>query len=309
MVGILPDQQPKAGDGEFAPFFGVPALTMTLLAGWPSAPAPRVLFAWCERIESVDGAAPAFALHVEAAPAAIADPDPRVAVAALNAARRTHRAPRSGAVPVDLQALYAAAARQRRSRTRTGIRDWTDRRAHAGAAMRHDDFEPAPMPVHDGATPGTGSRCRPGRVPCSWRARRLPLALPMAIVAAVLARTGRALAVPGRVVGGGGRRAGAGTRVRRCGWGGKRHATPRWRLDDDGLAVRRGRLWRSETRVPASRVQHLDLKHGPLERRRALATLVVHTAGTRNSAVTVAAPGRRRRRTPARRAGPADRER
>src|SRR3546814_6041660 len=26
VVGILPDQQPKAGDGEFAPFFGVQAL-------------------------------------------------------------------------------------------------------------------------------------------------------------------------------------------------------------------------------------------------------------------------------------------
>jgi membrane protein YdbS with pleckstrin-like domain len=60
-----------------------------------------------------------------------------------------------------------------------------------------------------------------------------------------------------------------------------------WRLDDDGLAVRRGRLWQRETRVPATRVQHLDLKRGPLQRGRNLATLVVHTAGTRNSAVTV----------------------
>jgi len=60
-----------------------------------------------------------------------------------------------------------------------------------------------------------------------------------------------------------------------------------WRLDDDGLAVRRGRLWQRETRVPASRVQHLDLKHGPLQRGRALATLIVHTAGTRHGAVTV----------------------
>ncbi|GAB2627027.1 PH domain-containing protein [Novilysobacter erysipheiresistens] len=60
-----------------------------------------------------------------------------------------------------------------------------------------------------------------------------------------------------------------------------------WRLDDEGLAVRRGKLWQRETRVPASRVQHLDLKRGPLQRRRELATLVVHTAGTRHSAVTV----------------------
>ncbi|GAB2503651.1 PH domain-containing protein [Lysobacter humi (ex Lee et al. 2017)] len=61
-----------------------------------------------------------------------------------------------------------------------------------------------------------------------------------------------------------------------------------WRLDAEGLAVRRGALWQRETRVPASRVQHLDLKRGPLQRRRRLSTLVVHTAGTR--AATVALP-------------------
>ena len=60
-----------------------------------------------------------------------------------------------------------------------------------------------------------------------------------------------------------------------------------WRLDDAGLAVRRGRSWQRETRVPATRVQHLDLKRGPLQRRRNLATLIVHTAGTRHSAVSL----------------------
>lgn len=60
-----------------------------------------------------------------------------------------------------------------------------------------------------------------------------------------------------------------------------------WLLDDEGLAVRRGRFWQAETRVPATRVQHLDVKRGPLQRRRALATLVVHTAGSGNSAVSV----------------------
>jgi membrane protein YdbS with pleckstrin-like domain len=60
-----------------------------------------------------------------------------------------------------------------------------------------------------------------------------------------------------------------------------------WRLDAEGLAIRRGRLYQRETRVPATRVQHLDLKRGPWQRRRRLATLVVHTAGTRHSAVTV----------------------
>lgn len=61
----------------------------------------------------------------------------------------------------------------------------------------------------------------------------------------------------------------------------------RWTLDESGLSIRRGRLWQRETRVPATRVQHLDLKRGPLQRSLALATLIVHTAGTRHSAVTV----------------------
>ncbi|MGY0633849.1 PH domain-containing protein [Luteimonas sp. A478] len=60
-----------------------------------------------------------------------------------------------------------------------------------------------------------------------------------------------------------------------------------WLLDEDGFALRRGRMWRSETRVPSSRVQHLDIRRGPLERRFRLSTLLVHTAGTRQHAVAV----------------------
>lgn len=70
-------------------------------------------------------------------------------------------------------------------------------------------------------------------------------------------------------------------------YGRKVYRSTVWRLDADGFALRRGRLWQRETRVPASRVQHLDLRHGPLERRWRLATLVVHTAGSRFSTVTV----------------------
>lgn len=61
----------------------------------------------------------------------------------------------------------------------------------------------------------------------------------------------------------------------------------RWKLDDEGLWLRQGRLWFRETRVPASRVQHVDIKHGPLERRFKLATLVVHTAAVQLSGITV----------------------
>ncbi|WP_244244025.1 lauroyl acyltransferase [Marilutibacter alkalisoli] len=85
VVGILPDQQPKAGDGEFAPFFGMQAFTMTLVGRLAHRTGATVLFAWCERIDS-HAAGPRFALHIEPAPDGIADTDPKVAVAALNRA-------------------------------------------------------------------------------------------------------------------------------------------------------------------------------------------------------------------------------
>lgn len=67
----------------------------------------------------------------------------------------------------------------------------------------------------------------------------------------------------------------------------RRWLRTRWRLDDDGFGVRRGHMWRSDTRVPGNRVQHLDVRRGPLERAFGLATLVVHTAGTRSSALAL----------------------
>lgn len=83
VVGILPDQQPKAGEGEFAPFFGKPALTMTLLGRLANRSGAAVLLCWCQRLPG--NGPPKFALHIEAAPSAIADADPQRAVAALNA--------------------------------------------------------------------------------------------------------------------------------------------------------------------------------------------------------------------------------
>jgi membrane protein YdbS with pleckstrin-like domain len=67
----------------------------------------------------------------------------------------------------------------------------------------------------------------------------------------------------------------------------KRHRRTLWKLDQDGFALRQGRWWHTESRVPISRVQHLDLKRGPLQRGLRLATLVIHTAGTRMAAVAV----------------------
>jgi Kdo2-lipid IVA lauroyltransferase/acyltransferase len=81
VVGILPDQQPKQGDGEFAPFFGMPAYTMTLLPRLAERSGATVLFAYCERIGDL-----AFALRIEPAPEDIAADDTLIATTALNAA-------------------------------------------------------------------------------------------------------------------------------------------------------------------------------------------------------------------------------
>ena len=50
MVGILPDQQPRAGEGIDAPFFGVPAPTMVLLPRLAERTGASVVFAFAERL-------------------------------------------------------------------------------------------------------------------------------------------------------------------------------------------------------------------------------------------------------------------
>ncbi|KAB7767092.1 PH domain-containing protein [Xanthomonas maliensis] len=67
----------------------------------------------------------------------------------------------------------------------------------------------------------------------------------------------------------------------------KRQRLTRWKLDAQGLALQRGNLWQRQTHVPLTRVQHLDLRRGPIERAARLTTLVVHTAGSRLNAVAL----------------------
>lgn len=58
--------------------------------------------------------------------------------------------------------------------------------------------------------------------------------------------------------------------------------------DENGqLRVLRGYLWRTDTIVPFNRIQHIDVAQGPLQRIFDLSTLVVHTAGTHNSIVSL----------------------
>ncbi len=80
VVGILPDQQPKQGEGEFAPFFGTEALTMVLVPRLAERTGAAVLFAFAERLPRGAG----YRIHLQEAPPRIADTDLRSACTALN---------------------------------------------------------------------------------------------------------------------------------------------------------------------------------------------------------------------------------
>jgi len=80
VVGILPDQQPKQGEGTFAPFFGTEALTMVLVPRLAERTGATVLFAFAERLPHGTG----FRINILPAPDGIADRDLRVACSALN---------------------------------------------------------------------------------------------------------------------------------------------------------------------------------------------------------------------------------
>ena len=70
-------------------------------------------------------------------------------------------------------------------------------------------------------------------------------------------------------------------------WPAVRYRHISYRVDTTGIRIRRGVVWRSETSVPRSRVQHTDVARGPIERSFGLATLIIHTAGTENASVTL----------------------
>lgn len=79
-VGILPDQKPRAGEGEFAPFFGRDALTMVLLPRLAARTGATVLFAFAERLPRGAG----YRIHFLPAPPGLADADLATACGALN---------------------------------------------------------------------------------------------------------------------------------------------------------------------------------------------------------------------------------
>jgi membrane protein YdbS with pleckstrin-like domain len=60
-----------------------------------------------------------------------------------------------------------------------------------------------------------------------------------------------------------------------------------FKVDEQGIELRRGVVWREVISVPRSRVQHIDVSQGPLERAYGLGTMHLYTAGTEYANVAV----------------------
>ena len=82
VVAMLPDQEPKAGTGIFAPFFGISAYSMVFLARLAATTDTPIIFAWCERLTWGRG----YHLHFRAAPESVRCREILTAVTAINQA-------------------------------------------------------------------------------------------------------------------------------------------------------------------------------------------------------------------------------
>ena len=80
VIGMLPDQEPDPDNGIFVPFFGQPALTMTLLPRLAARSKAHVIFMNVERLPEARG----WRVHYLQADPAITNPDLVVAASALN---------------------------------------------------------------------------------------------------------------------------------------------------------------------------------------------------------------------------------
>ena len=68
---------------------------------------------------------------------------------------------------------------------------------------------------------------------------------------------------------------------------GRRYRAWSYALETDDLRLARGVWTEVSTLVPLDRVQHLDIAQGPLERPFRVCRLVIHTAGTLHSQLTL----------------------
>ena len=81
VLAILPDQDPSAGSGVFAPFFGTQANTMVLLSRLAQKTGAPVLFVYAERLPAGQG----YRIHFKPGAAAIGARDMQASVEAVNA--------------------------------------------------------------------------------------------------------------------------------------------------------------------------------------------------------------------------------
>ncbi len=66
------------------------------------------------------------------------------------------------------------------------------------------------------------------------------------------------------------------------------YATTSWQIrPTQGLEIRRGIWWHHRIFIPRNRIQHTDVRQGPLERRFGLATLIVNTGGTHEPSISL----------------------
>lgn len=71
-IGVLPDQAPGVGEGEWAQFFGRPAYTMTLVGRMAGVSGAQTILAYAERLTGGRG----YHLHLAPMPAALAGESP-----------------------------------------------------------------------------------------------------------------------------------------------------------------------------------------------------------------------------------------
>jgi uncharacterized protein len=64
----------------------------------------------------------------------------------------------------------------------------------------------------------------------------------------------------------------------------------RYEVAAEEVDLQRGVLVRTRTLIPMAKIQHVDTRRGPLERRFQLATVVLHTAAGANEIPALAAP-------------------
>lgn len=95
IAGILPDQVPDASGGQHAPFFGQPALTMTLLIRLQQKTGATVVLAFAKRVDGAEGAG--FELIMK-------EPDPEIYAKDMQAAL--------GAMNRSIEGLIALAPEQ-----------------------------------------------------------------------------------------------------------------------------------------------------------------------------------------------------